>query len=53
MDDKNYVIGIDEDALKGFIQENTQDTNTVTTVAGNTSEKAKGTLEMAEMPAPE
>ena len=33
MDDKNYVIGIDEDALKGFIQENTQDTNTITTVA--------------------
>lgn len=32
-DDKNYVIGIDEDALKGFIQENTQDTNTITTVA--------------------
>ena len=33
MDDKNYVIGIDEGALKGFIKENTQDTNTVTTVA--------------------
>ncbi len=33
LDDKNYVIGIDEDALKGFIQENTQDTNTITTVA--------------------
>lgn len=31
LDDKNYVIGIDEDALKGFIQENTQDTNTITT----------------------
>lgn len=37
LDDKNYVIGIDEDALKGFIQENTQDTNTVTTVAVNTN----------------
>lgn len=33
LDDKNYVIGIDEGALKGFIKENTQDTNTVTTVA--------------------
>ena len=37
LDDKNYVIGIDEYALKGFIQENTQDTNTVTTVAVNTN----------------
>ena len=37
LDDKNYVIGIDEDALKGFIQKNTQDTNTVTTVAVNTN----------------
>lgn len=37
LDDKNYVIGIDEDALKGFIQDNTQDTNTVTTVAVNTN----------------
>ena len=36
LDDKNYVIGIDENALKGFIQDNTQDTNTVTTVAVNT-----------------
>lgn len=33
LNDKNYVIGINEDALKGFIQENTQDTNTITTVA--------------------
>lgn len=37
LDDKNYVIGIDENALKGFIQDNTQDTNTVTTVAVNTN----------------
>ena len=37
LDDKNYVIGIDEKALKGFIQDNTQDTNTVTTVAVNTN----------------
>ncbi len=37
LDDKNYVIGIDEYALKGFIQKNTQDTNTVTTVAVNTN----------------
>lgn len=33
----NYTVGIDEDALKGFIQKNTQDTNTVTTVAVNTN----------------
>lgn len=32
-DGKHYQIGINEDALKGFIQENTQDTNTITTVA--------------------
>lgn len=37
LDDKNYIIGIDEKALKGFIQDNTQDTNTVTTVAVNTN----------------
>lgn len=37
LDDKNYVIGINEDALKGFIQDNTQDTNTITTVAVNTN----------------
>ena len=39
LDDKNYnyVIGINEEALKGFIQDNTQDTNTVTTVAVNTN----------------
>lgn len=36
-DNKNYVIGINEDALKGFIKDNTQDTNTVTTVAVNTN----------------
>ena len=34
---KHYQIGIDEKALKGFIQDNTQDTNTVTTVAVNTN----------------
>lgn len=28
---KHHVIGIDEEALRGFIQENTQDTNTITT----------------------
>lgn len=32
-DGKHYQIGINEDALKGFIQDNTQDTNTITTVA--------------------
>lgn len=37
LNDKNYVIGINEDALKGFIQDNTQDTNTITTVAVNTN----------------
>lgn len=39
LDDKNYnyVIGINEEALKGFIQDNTKDTNTVTTVAVNTN----------------
>ena len=37
LDDKNYVIGIDEKALKGFIQDNTKDTNTITTVAVNTN----------------
>lgn len=37
LDDKNYVIGIDEKALKGFIKDNTQDTNTITTVAVNTN----------------
>ena len=30
---KHYRIGINEDALKGFIQDNAQDTNTITTVA--------------------
>lgn len=37
LNDKNYVIGINEDALKGFIQYNTKDTNTITTVAVNTN----------------
>ena len=32
-DVKHYQIGINEKALKGFIQDNTQDTNTITTVA--------------------
>ena len=36
-DGKHYKIGINEVALKGFIQENTQDTNTITTVAVNTN----------------
>lgn len=34
---KHYQIGIDEKALKGFIQDNTKDTNTITTVAVNTN----------------
>ena len=36
-DGKNYQIGINEDALKGYIKEAAQDTDTVTTVESKTN----------------
>ena len=36
-DGKNYQIGINEDALKGYIKETAQDTDTVTTVESKTN----------------
>ena len=44
-DGKNYQIGINEDALKGYIKETAQDTNTVTTAQAD----GKGYVNVTEM----